>query len=94
MKPHKRALITHEFGCSQMKGYECPGLRRLASFADSIAFRVRVILPSVGNMGWWFTVCLCVCGHHFQQTGHEPGIMVANPACGQLNRENGLSTAL
>ena len=28
-------------------------------------------------------------GHHFQETGHQPG-MVANPACGQLNRENGI----
>ena len=28
-----------------------------------------------------YTVCMC--GHHFQQTGHQPG-MVANPACGQL----------
>ena len=31
------------------------------------------------------TVCMCacvrVCGHHFQQTGHQPG-MVANPAPG------------
>ena len=25
-------------------------------------------------------------GHHFQQTGHQPG-MVANPARGQLNKE-------
>ena len=29
---------------------------------------------------------VCVCGHHFQQTGHRPG-MVANPARGQLNRK-------
>ena len=29
----------------------------------------------------------CVCGHHFQETGHHQG-MVANSACGQLNREN------
>ena len=36
-------------------------------------------------------VCVCVCGH-FQQTGHQPGIIMvdANPACGQLNRENGI----
>ena len=27
--------------------------------------------------------CVRVCGHHFQQNGHQPG-MVANPACGQL----------
>ena len=27
-----------------------------------------------------------VCGRHFQQTGHQPGI-VANPARGQLNKE-------
>ena len=26
-------------------------------------------------------------GHHFQQTGQQPG-MVTNPPCGQLNREN------
>ena len=31
----------------------------------------------------------CVCDHHFQQTGHQPG-MVDNPACGQLNREHGI----
>ena len=24
-------------------------------------------------------VCVCVCGHHFQETGHQPGV-VANPA--------------
>ena len=30
-----------------------------------------------------------MCGHQFQQTGHQPG-MVANPASGQLNRENGI----
>ena len=35
----------------------------------------------------WSRVGLC--GHHFQQTGHQPG-MVANPARGQLNRENGI----
>ena len=29
---------------------------------------------------------MCVCGHHFDQTGHQPGV-VANSACGQLNRE-------
>ena len=29
-----------------------------------------------------------MCDRHFQQIGHQPG-MVANPACGQLNRENG-----
>ena len=34
-------------------------------------------------------MCVCVCGHHFQQTGHQPG-MVGNPARGQLNRENGI----
>ena len=28
-------------------------------------------------------------GHHFEQIGHQPG-MVANPARGQLNRENGI----
>ena len=38
-------------------------------------------------------VCVCVCGHHFQQTGHQPG-MVANPTCGQLNRENGIFFSL
>ena len=31
--------------------------------------------------------CVCVCGRHFQQIGHQPG-MVANPARGQLNKEN------
>ena len=31
----------------------------------------------------------CVCGHDFQQTGHQPG-MVANPSCGQPNRESGI----
>ena len=30
----------------------------------------------------------CGVWYFFQQTGHESG-MVANPACGQLNRENG-----
>ena len=29
-------------------------------------------------------VCVCVCGRHFQQIGHQPGV-VAN---GQLNKEN------
>jgi len=32
-------------------------------------------------------VSVCVCGHYFQQTGHQPG-MVANSARGQLNRRN------
>ena len=33
-------------------------------------------------------VCVCVCvGRHFQQIGHQPGV-VANPARGQLNKEN------
>ena len=32
-------------------------------------------------------VCVCVCGRHFQQIGHQPG-MVANPARGQLSKEN------
>ena len=32
------------------------------------------------------SVCVCVCGRHFQQIGHQPG-MVANPARGQLNKE-------
>ena len=30
---------------------------------------------------------VCVCGRHFQQIGHQPG-MVANPARCQLNKEN------
>ena len=34
-------------------------------------------------------MCLCVYVHHFQQTGHQPG-MVVNPARGQLNRKNGI----
>ena len=34
-----------------------------------------------------FLPALCVWGgHHFQQTGHQPGIIVANPTRGQLNR--------
>ena len=32
---------------------------------------------------------LCVCGYHFQQTGHQPG-MVAKPARGQVNMKNGI----
>jgi len=32
---------------------------------------------------------VCACGHHFQQIGHQLGV-VANRACGQLNRENGI----
>ena len=32
---------------------------------------------------------VCVCGHHLQQTGHQLAGMVADPACGQLNRETG-----
>ena len=44
-------------------------------------------LPRVDPLGPQFV--WCVCGHHFQQTGHQPG-MVANPACSQLNRENGI----
>lgn len=28
---------------------------------------------------------VCVCGHHFWQTGREPG-MVVNTACDQLNK--------
>ena len=31
-----------------------------------------------------------VLGHPYQQIGHQPG-MVANPARGQLNRENAFS---
>ena len=34
-------------------------------------------------------VCMCVCGHHVQQTGHQQG-MVANPDHVQLNKENGI----
>ena len=52
VKPHKWTLITHELGCSELKGYGCPGLTRIASCADSIGFRVWVFLPSVGNGGW------------------------------------------
>jgi len=32
---------------------------------------------------------MSVSGHHFQQIGHQPD-MVAKPARGQLNRENGI----
>ena len=42
------------------------------------------------NLSSW-KVCVCVCGHHFQQIGHQPG-MVTNPARGQLNWENGIFT--
>lgn len=38
-------------------------------------------------------VCVCVCGHYFQHTGHQPGV-VGNPACSQLNRENGATCTL
>ena len=34
-------------------------------------------------------LCVCVCGHYFQQIGHRPGTDT-NPACGQLNRGNGI----
>ena len=40
-----------------------------------------------------FVPCPSKCGHHFQQTEHQPGI-VANPACGQLNRETEFSLSL
>ena len=30
---------------------------------------------------------ILMCGQHFQQSMDQPG-MVANPACGQLNRKN------
>ena len=33
-------------------------------------------------------VCVCVCGHHVQQTGHQPGVIANNPPRGQLNNEN------
>ena len=32
-------------------------------------------------------MCLCLYGHHLQQSMNQPG-KVANPARGQLNREN------
>lgn len=34
--------------------------------------------------------CISVCRRHFQQTGYQP-YMVANPASGELNTENGIS---
>ena len=59
VNPYKRTLVTHdELGCSQLKGLGCPGLERIASFADSIGFRVWVFLPSVRNVGWFTTACL------------------------------------
>lgn len=34
---------------------------------------------AVGKTTQSASVC-CVCGHHFRQTRHQPGGMVANPA--------------
>ena len=66
VNPYKRTLVTHdELGCSQLKGLGCPGLERIASFADSIGFRVWVFLPSVGNVGWFTTACLKIANNGF-----------------------------
>ena len=34
-------------------------------FADSIGFRVRGFLPSVGNVGWFTTACLKIAEQRF-----------------------------
>ena len=54
----------------------------------------ETLYAAIEALEWYPYLCLkvCVCGHHFQQTGHQPG-MVANPACGQLDRENGFFPA-
>ena len=49
---------------------------------------VKLIFQCYSNGSALWGISLCVCGHHFQQTGHQQG-MVANSARGQLNRENG-----
>ena len=50
VKPHKR---TSSDGPSWRDG-----IRRLASFGDSIGFRVGGFLPSLGNVGWFTTARL------------------------------------
>ena len=43
--------------------------------------------PFMGYIGFPNGSMACMYGHHIQQSMDQPG-KVANPACGQLNREN------
>ena len=49
-------------------------LRRIISTTTDKCLKALIISSAV--------LYQCVCGHHFQQTGHQPG-MVTNPACEQ-----------
>ena len=53
------------------------------AYAKVISLFCRVAVGILGLLG----VTTRVCGHHFQQTGHQAGV-VANPACGQLKRQS------
>ena len=54
---------------------------RTTFLPDSSALNLTGIKKSI-------IIPVCMCGHHEQQEKDQPGKVAANPARGQLNREN------
>ena len=62
-------------------------LVHLPSAVLALIFLARRIRPFLSLVDREVDFCVCMYGHHIQQSIDQPG-KVANPARGQLNREN------